>query len=328
MIRRLLHNQSDLSVCSVLFYLAGGLFSLLILTVFRTGPSPSDPLVILITIVSPLIAVMFFISGRRVNRALALGLVCAAGIVVLGSVFVSPIEIRTMNSGLLFYTFIIYLVWFGPMWLMRTYGYLWLAVYCTVMVVRFGIDVGPFLVTLSVTAALLGELIGRYKGKLDAATLTDALCGVWNKRAFDEAVTKAVTTAHRNGLPLTLVYCDLDNFKAVNDLQGHAAGDQVLRDYARGIEDRVRSQDTFFRLGGDEFALLMPDTDSAAAHLVGARLQSEVSLVGWSFGAAELQPYETAESLTARADTMMLERKRRRKAQQSPHPQRSRKAQR
>jgi len=87
----------------------------------------------------------------------------------------------------------------------------------------------------------------------------DALTGLANRRRLGELLDQAVERGRRQGLSVALMYLDLDNFKAVNDTLGHAAGDELLRLVAQRLADTVRVGDTLVRQGGDEFLLLLPD---------------------------------------------------------------------
>jgi len=100
----------------------------------------------------------------------------------------------------------------------------------------------------------------------------DALTRVLNARSFTEQVTHELERTRRYKRPMTLLYLDLDNFKAVNDTHGHQTGDAVLRLVADAIRRAVRQADVVGRLGGDEFAVLMPETDTEEADAVAQRL--------------------------------------------------------
>jgi diguanylate cyclase (GGDEF)-like protein/PAS domain S-box-containing protein len=86
----------------------------------------------------------------------------------------------------------------------------------------------------------------------------DALTGLVNRREFERRMTEALETAHRGDSHHVLAYIDLDHFKAVNDSDGHQAGDSLLREVAKLMREAVRDTDTVARIGGDEFALLLP----------------------------------------------------------------------
>lgn len=104
----------------------------------------------------------------------------------------------------------------------------------------------------------------------------DALTGIANLRAFQEAVEAEVARADRRPAPISLAYLDVDRFKELNDARGHAAGDELLRLVAATFRESVRSADVPARLGGDEFALLLPETGADACRTVVERLTSRL----------------------------------------------------
>jgi diguanylate cyclase (GGDEF)-like protein len=181
--------------------------------------------------------------------------------------------------------------------------------------VRFGM----FVVTSSLLARLRGALL-----REQALARTDALTGVANGRTFYEAAGAEIERFSRTSRPFTVAYLDLDNFKAVNDRLGHAAGDRVLRQVATVLRANTRSLDTVARLGGDEFAVLLPETaaDNAIDLLDRLRetLLSEVSQGGWpiscSIGAATfLRKPRNVDDMIQRVDALMYKVKRQGKAQ-------------
>ncbi len=102
--------------------------------------------------------------------------------------------------------------------------------------------------------------------------LLDGLTGLGNHRAFQEEMERQWSSATRYSRPLALVLLDLDEFKQINDSDGHAAGDLLLRRIGGIINSSLRRSDRAFRVGGDEFALLLPDTDADGAYVVMRRL--------------------------------------------------------
>lgn len=106
--------------------------------------------------------------------------------------------------------------------------------------------------------------------------MTDALTGLYNRRAFMELAEKECTFAERNTLPLGLMMIDVDHFKSINDHYGHAAGDVALASVARILASRLRRQDTIGRYGGEEFCVLLPSTDRSGAASVGEALRRAI----------------------------------------------------
>ncbi|MFN4284317.1 MAG: GGDEF domain-containing protein, partial [Alphaproteobacteria bacterium] len=101
--------------------------------------------------------------------------------------------------------------------------------------------------------------------RLSRMARTDGLTGLLNRRTFYEDVERRWTRARADGGLGALIYCDLDNFKLVNDHAGHGAGDEALRGVARILAELTRGQDLVARLGGDEFALWLEGADRAGA---------------------------------------------------------------
>jgi diguanylate cyclase (GGDEF)-like protein len=101
----------------------------------------------------------------------------------------------------------------------------------------------------------------------------DPLTNALNVRAFREQLSVAQRHAVRSGLPLTLAYLDLDNFKQINDRLGHAAGDQVLATLVATLQVELRARDVLARVGGDEFVIVLPDVNADQAPQVIGRLR-------------------------------------------------------
>jgi diguanylate cyclase (GGDEF)-like protein len=102
---------------------------------------------------------------------------------------------------------------------------------------------------------------------------TDYITGAVSVRYFHELAQKELGRSDRYHHPFTFAYIDLDNFKELNERQGHATGDDVLRTVSDVVQRRIRNIDIFCRLGGDEFALLMPETGEVEAQSVISRVR-------------------------------------------------------
>lgn len=112
---------------------------------------------------------------------------------------------------------------------------------------------------------------------------TDALTGLANSRAFLEAVQREVTLGLRHAYRWSVAYVDIDNFKKVNDTRGHAAGDGLLQELARALQETVRASDLVGRLGGDEFAVLLAHTSHDEAQVVMQRYAEKVGQIAARF---------------------------------------------
>ena len=174
--------------------------------------------------------------------------------------------------------------------------------------------------------ALIGELdqlkreVSALRNRLSEAeglADRDSLTPLLNRRAFVRELGRARTFAGRYGFPASLVYFDLDGFKALNDGHGHAAGDAALMAVAERLIANVRDSDIVGRMGGDEFAVVLVQTDRATAETKAAILADAIETAGpglrVSYGVRELDPEVEPETLIADADAAMFAAKRVRK---------------
>ena len=151
------------------------------------------------------------------------------------------------------------------------------------------------------------------QGELAKLSLTDALTGLPNRRAFEEAFSRAMGGARRSGQPLSLLIVDADHFKRFNDRYGHQVGDEVLQALARCLSASVhRPHDLVCRMGGEEFALLLPDTDQAGALRIADKVHAEVSTLaigsaGIGAGAVTVSIGLASDVPAGAADTAMTD---------------------
>jgi diguanylate cyclase (GGDEF)-like protein len=105
----------------------------------------------------------------------------------------------------------------------------------------------------------------------------DALTGLGNRRAFDEALDAELARSRRDGSALSLIVSDLNGFKDINDRHGHGRGDECLRQAAEALRTTVRRPDRCFRWGGDEFAILLAGADAGTAAGLAIRVEKAVA---------------------------------------------------
>jgi len=154
---------------------------------------------------------------------------------------------------------------------------------------------------------------------LKTLAITDPLTGCNNRLAFTQKYPEAITHAERYARPLSLVFCDVDRFKAINDNHGHPVGDKVLTAMGQCLRDALRaSSDWVARYGGEEFVLVLPETPLAQAQDVAERLRQQIEQtlrvelsngqllrVTASLGVAEYRSGERGEDLLSRADEQL-----------------------
>ncbi len=148
--------------------------------------------------------------------------------------------------------------------------------------------------------------------QLESQVTTDELTGLLNRRGFLEAFGRANAAAKRDGPRGVVILYDLDGFKKVNDLLGHAHGDQLLREMGALLRRNTRKMDAIARLGGDEFAMLLIGAPLASAKRKCQSIGRALNAIGLraSFGAAEFDGREDEDSVLHRADMAMYEEKR------------------
>ncbi len=151
----------------------------------------------------------------------------------------------------------------------------------------------------------------RVEEELRALSVTDSLTGIHNRRYFQERLTTEMARVERGTGELAVIMLDIDHFKRINDMYGHAAGDRALQAVCQRIRHRLRRTDVFCRLGGEEFMVLCPDTDGQHAHTLAVELWQSLrstpidglGTVTASFGIASWRAGEGADALLLRADS-------------------------
>ncbi len=143
-------------------------------------------------------------------------------------------------------------------------------------------------VMLGFAVSIMHSLVSRLKYKI----YQDPLTGCQNRHFFYEMAPKLLAHAKRNDEQMSVVICDIDHFKAINDKFGHLAGDRALQQFSRTLAEELRDEDSLIRMGGEEFLILSPNCDLRKAEALAERLRQRI----------EANPLELADtniSLTA-----------------------------
>jgi len=146
----------------------------------------------------------------------------------------------------------------------------------------------------------------------------DSLTQLYNRRKLNECLDKEIERCKRDGMPMSLLFIDIDFFKKINDTYGHDVGDLALRKIASALAKNLRDVDVLGRYGGEEFAILLPETTETRAVQVAERIRQyiadlEIEPIGTctiSIGVASLQLSDSADRLLKRADKALYLAKR------------------
>ncbi len=173
-----------------------------------------------------------------------------------------------------------------------------------------------------VNAQLVFEIEERKKAEraLFAAAMTDPLTGLPNRRAMERQLVGHVARVGRGGGPFTILLCDVDWFKSVNDAYGHEVGDHLLRLAAETLQVSVRAGDMVCRWGGEEFLILLPDTDLEGGRIAAEKLRLNFEMLSLpvngdrvsrtiSIGVATCRDCRDVEEVLRQADEAMYEAK-------------------
>ncbi len=143
------------------------------------------------------------------------------------------------------------------------------------------VQVGP---RVSLRFSLLDEHQEQLMRQLYESSTIDGLTGIHNRKHFEERLRSEVAFAQRHSTNLALILLDIDHFKSVNDRFGHTAGDEVLRQVARSVQQRLRVEDVFGRFGGEEFAIVLRGVSREGAARLAERLRATVAAVPYVHG--------------------------------------------
>lgn len=154
--------------------------------------------------------------------------------------------------------------------------------------------------------------------QLEDIVTYDLLTGAYNRRKFEYFMGQEIEKSEKYGSPFSITIFDIDNFKQINDINGHNKGDRVLQDITVLVKYTLRATDKLFRWGGDEFIALFPDVDLKNAHKVVNKIRETIQSyqfdvagknVTVSLGVGAYIPGETPEQYVARVDRALLRAK-------------------
>jgi len=170
-------------------------------------------------------------------------------------------------------------------------------------------------INLTLSKVVLQQALNRF-------SYEDALTGLNNRRFLDEMLSREVALAHRNHSPLTVMICDIDHFKRLNDTYGHAAGDEVLKSVARLLRTTFRETDIICRFGGEEFVVVMPAATLQDCRDRAEQLRISMANQTFTYGTEMIGPVtlsagisalytenDTADDLLRRADNALYQAK-------------------
>lgn len=204
---------------------------------------------------------------------------------------------------------------------------LWLSIFAIVGIsVILSADLAPFylakiaisILACSSFAFAFASLRNRQNLQLLQLSTRDGLTNVLNRRSLDAKLNEFVQQVNRQPAEAALVLLDLDNFKKINDEQGHAVGDEVLQRIANTIQQRIRVTDSLYRYGGDEFVVFAADTNIEQVLGLAEDLRSRVesteamegSQLSISLGVASFEADNSVSDWLLAADTALLNAKR------------------
>jgi diguanylate cyclase (GGDEF)-like protein len=174
------------------------------------------------------------------------------------------------------------------------------------------------IIVMSSFATAFSLLTNRQRQQLMQLATKDPLTGVGNRRGLDEKLADVVNNHKRNGMTASMLLLDLDHFKKVNDVHGHAVGDQILVRVTEILNLRIRVTDSLYRIGGEEFVVVLETQNADRATHLAEQLRFLIMAnelvpeqpVTISLGVAELLPNETPNDWMQRADEALYRAKR------------------
>ena len=289
-------------------YAVAGMLSLLAMAVPHGEVVSERQAVVLALLAFPFAAGLLLVGGR--TPMWAIHVVMGAGSVMIAyGVHIAGTG-RLAGAGSVLYLWVtIYAAHYFPWRIVVAHLSVILGSYAVVLVVDHA-PAGPALwLGMTGTTVVTAWVVASLAGRLREQASTDLLTGLPNRRGWEDNLEREFSRALRRRSPLCVAVLDLDNFKALNDTEGHQAGDRVLRVSAATWLGLLRDSDILARYGGDEFAVILPDCTPQKDTEIMHRLSESTEGSTCSVGVAWAGENDTAQSLIDRADRALYDAK-------------------
>jgi diguanylate cyclase (GGDEF)-like protein len=263
-------------------YVMGALIGAITLVALPGGSDRDDMMIGVLSLVGLTTGILFFVLYERAPMWLFQLGTAAGSLLIAGATVAGPSGAE--GSFEVFYVWVVLVafLFFDPRAAILQSLFA-AATYAVVLIIEDVEFAATYLVGLIAVLGAAGTVVGFLRWRLEelAANLaneahTDPVTAIANRRSFESRFDRELMVADQAGRSLSLVICDLDRFKTVNDELGHDEGDEALKRAAAAIVGAVRSVDVVFRLGGEEFAVLLPETGVLEAYAVAERIRAAV----------------------------------------------------
>ncbi|CAM3865536.1 putative bifunctional diguanylate cyclase/phosphodiesterase [Smaragdicoccus niigatensis] len=300
-----LAQSNWMSIVTGGFYMLGGLLGDLV-TYFMPGESGSKPLIYAIATTAFFVGVWLVVAGRRLRPVDHQYLIGAATVLVTIAVTAAPNNIGAMAIASMYVLASSDAAFFFPA--RRAMFFVAFSMVNEVLALALRDDLPWWSGLLGAGMATGVGIVTAVLARLASNADIDALTGLLNRRGLDQLLEVEIAKASRSGTRLALVLFDIDDFKHVNDEQGHRAGDAVLVEVADVWGKIIAGEGVLARYGGDEFALLLADTTEDRAITLAETLRRAAPIRS-SAGATSWQAGESGSLLVSRADVALYRAK-------------------
>lgn len=307
------YSKQTAARAMALLWLVGGITTLLVSFLPHPETMQRD-VMIAIGLTSPIVAAVTYLLRDRLPRTaypwlLGIGTAIVTVLVAAGGGGTASVSLSFFYTWVAVYALLFFRPLVAAIELVVAAG-----AYTTVLVAMGSFASGNFTaVEPTVLAAVIGTtcaVVLLLSNAREASEL-DPLTGVANRRGLDRTLAETMEMAAKRGEPLILAVLDIDHFKQINDLQGHGAGDQILKTLVDRWGPHLRANDVIARFGGDEFVVILPACSLTDAETILERLRRAAPAgITCSIGSAEFRPDDSASMLMTRADAALYDAKR------------------